>query len=359
MHSAPSLHAGKGLLELDHFVRSNIVACGAQAVRYDTMLCPQTSSQAPRFQAPRRPPRRAPAGTASGTAAVEAAAQVPPQYIFAVEAAISSGIELEPLLLALGDAYAHLRTLRRPAHSRPRADSKNRPVQGGEPGLVAGPVNAGLLNSSREPSEPSRSSSSAASAAPAAAAQAGPAAGNRAAGADAWEPPKHFRRSTTKYWVHPSQVLRLKLALIKHLPILKYGCNRPRLRFGCGRQLSAAEPPSALALGARDSSTISSVYFDSADFRVYHERLLRTDGSTLVRVRWYGDRSDAPSQQLFLERKRHRDAWTGEWSVKEREPLTQVLASAFDACALCVVTHSDLSERAYLSMSLLFVGCKD
>lgn len=32
--------------------------------------------------------------------------------------------------------------------------------------------------------------------------------------------------------------------------------------------------------------------------------------------RWYGSRAPGPDQTVFVERKRHRDAWTGEWSLK-------------------------------------------
>ncbi len=36
-----------------------------------------------------------------------------------------------------------------------------------------------------------------------------------------------FVRTTTKYWVHPSNVLRLKLACARHLPVLVYGQASP------------------------------------------------------------------------------------------------------------------------------------
>jgi hypothetical protein len=39
--------------------------------------------------------------------------------------------------------------------------------------------------------------------------------------------PLQFTRSTTKYWVHPSNILRLKLALTKQLPLLVYGADDP------------------------------------------------------------------------------------------------------------------------------------
>jgi SPX domain protein involved in polyphosphate accumulation len=36
-----------------------------------------------------------------------------------------------------------------------------------------------------------------------------------------------FTRSTTKYWVHPEHVTKVKLALLRHLPLLVYGAKDP------------------------------------------------------------------------------------------------------------------------------------
>lgn len=42
--------------------------------------------------------------------------------------------------------------------------------------------------------------------------------------------PLQFTRATTKYWVHPGHVMRLKLALLRHLPLLVYGAADPVYR---------------------------------------------------------------------------------------------------------------------------------
>jgi SPX domain protein involved in polyphosphate accumulation len=50
---------------------------------------------------------------------------------------------------------------------------------------------------------------------------------------------------------------------------------------------------------------------------VYHTRLRRDDGARLVRMRWYGSRApEQDQQQVWVERKTHRQSWTGERSVK-------------------------------------------
>ena len=117
-----------------------------------------------------------------------------------------------------------------------------------------------------------------------------------------WTPPSTFERKTTKYWIKPKDVLRVKLAACKHLPVLVFGDKKS---------------------SGRDGGAVSSVYFDNDQLDVYRTRMERHEGSTLVRVRWYGDvdghgvpHEDTP--RVFIERKTHHESWSVESSVKER-----------------------------------------
>lgn len=75
------------------------------------------------------------------------------------------------------------------------------------------------------------------------------------------------------------------------------------------------EPPVKLWPFARHEPIESAVM--RCPLPVYHSRLRRHDGSSLVRVRWYGPEPKADDNaHVFLERKLHRDAWTGEFSMK-------------------------------------------
>lgn len=56
-----------------------------------------------------------------------------------------------------------------------------------------------------------------------------------------------FTRSTSKYWVHPSNILRLKLALTKQLPLLVYGTDDP---VSSGDIAAAAVAAAELAVAA-------------------------------------------------------------------------------------------------------------
>ncbi|KDN34843.1 hypothetical protein RSAG8_12075, partial [Rhizoctonia solani AG-8 WAC10335] len=73
-------------------------------------------------------------------------------------------------------------------------------------------------------------------------------------------------------------------------------------------------------------SAITSIYFDNEDLELYLGRLEKTEGAEAVRLRWYGDMS---SRTIFVERKTHREDWTGEKSVKERFPIKEDKVNAF------------------------------
>ncbi|KAF2860165.1 SPX-domain-containing protein [Piedraia hortae CBS 480.64] len=117
---------------------------------------------------------------------------------------------------------------------------------------------------------------------------------------------QNFIRQTTKYWVHPDNVTELKLTILKHLPVLVFN---PSKAF------------------EKEDSAISSVYFDNLDsFELYEGRLKKSEGAEAIRLRWYGGMG---SQEIFVERKTHREDWTGEKSVKARFSIKEKNVSAY------------------------------
>lgn len=104
-----------------------------------------------------------------------------------------------------------------------------------------------------------------------------------------------FVRQTTKYWVHPDNVTELKLIILKHLPVLVFNASKE------------FEP---------QDSAITSIYYDNPDtWDLYEGRLKKTEGAEAIRLRWYGGMQN---ETIFVERKTHREDWTGEKSVKAR-----------------------------------------
>ncbi|KAI5791957.1 VTC domain-containing protein [Geopyxis carbonaria] len=116
---------------------------------------------------------------------------------------------------------------------------------------------------------------------------------------------QNFVRQTTKYWVHPDNITELKLIILKHLPVLVFNPNK---EF------------------EKEDSAISSIYFDNRDFDLYLGRLQKDEGAEAVRLRWYGGMD---TEQIFVERKTHREDWTGEKSVKARFALKEKNVNSF------------------------------
>ncbi|KAL7269114.1 vacuolar transporter chaperone [Rhizina undulata] len=116
---------------------------------------------------------------------------------------------------------------------------------------------------------------------------------------------QNFVRQTTKYWVHPDNITELKLIILKHLPVLVFNPNK---EF------------------EKQDSAISSIYYDNRDFELYLGRLRKDEGAEAIRLRWYGGMD---SSTIFVERKTHREDWTGEKSVKARFALKEKNVNAF------------------------------
>ncbi|KKK13425.1 hypothetical protein ARAM_000887 [Aspergillus rambellii] len=124
---------------------------------------------------------------------------------------------------------------------------------------------------------------------------------------------QNFVRQTTKYWVHPDNITELKLIILKHLPVLVFN---PSKEF------------------EEDDSAISSIYYDNPEtWELYMGRLKKTEGAEAIRLRWYGGMG---SDQIFVERKTHREDWTGEKSVKARFALKEKYVNDYLAGRLTV-----------------------
>lgn len=55
-------------------------------------------------------------------------------------------------------------------------------------------------------------------------------------------------------------------------------------------------------------------------------RLTKTEGAEAIRLRWYGG---VDTTTIFVERKTHREDWTGEKSVKARFAIKEKNVNAF------------------------------
>lgn len=109
--------------------------------------------------------------------------------------------------------------------------------------------------------------------------------------------PSHQARTcrTVKYWVHPDNVMELKLYILKHLPVLLYSSQ-------------------ASGSGTVDPR-ISSVYLDSEDFGLYSQRVEKKDDSPTFCLTWFGSEDQT---EVFVEKKSHRGDYNGETHSKQQ-----------------------------------------
>uniref|UniRef100_A0A7S2WKV1 SPX domain-containing protein n=1 Tax=Rhizochromulina marina TaxID=1034831 RepID=A0A7S2WKV1_9STRA len=105
-----------------------------------------------------------------------------------------------------------------------------------------------------------------------------------------------FLRKTTKYWIRKEFVTAVKYIVSQRLPVYLFG--------------TSSEQPVMT-----DAQLVNSVYLDNSQLELYHGRLDKTPGAIAIRLRWYGT---GEPELVFVERKTHRDSWTGDVSVKER-----------------------------------------
>ena len=131
-----------------------------------------------------------------------------------------------------------------------------------------------------------------------------------------------FIRQTTKYWVHPDNVTELKLFILKVVLTLSQAItllirlqHLPVLVFNANKEFDS------------EDSAITSIYYDNPQkWDLYEGRLKKTEGAEAIRLRWYGGMS---TEQIFVERKTHREDWTGEKSVKARFGIKEKYVNAY------------------------------
>lgn len=90
--------------------------------------------------------------------------------------------------------------------------------------------------------------------------------------------------SSFKFWVHADNILEVKTYILRRLPVLIYNP-------GSSKELETLA----------DDPSITSLYFDSPQFDLYNQKVLRDPEAGSLRLRWTGHLEDKPA--IFLEKK--------------------------------------------------------
>jgi len=95
------------------------------------------------------------------------------------------------------------------------------------------------------------------------------------------------------------------------------------------------------------ASPISSVYFDSANMDLYKERIKRSEGAKLFRIRWYGNKPKS-EDKIFLELKTHHECWVDN---KSGELVLGLICTTFGVAHAYIYIpshHHAVKERVVL-----------
>lgn len=90
--------------------------------------------------------------------------------------------------------------------------------------------------------------------------------------------------SSFKFWVHADNILEVKTYILRRLPVLIYNP-------GSSKELETLT----------DDPSITSLYFDSPQFDLYNQKVLKDPEAGSLRLRWTGHLEDKPA--IFLEKK--------------------------------------------------------
>ncbi|KAI9297342.1 vacuolar transporter chaperone 4 [Neoconidiobolus thromboides FSU 785] len=111
---------------------------------------------------------------------------------------------------------------------------------------------------------------------------------------------------TVKYWVHPDNVMELKLYVLKNLPVLVYN--------GKSNQTGKVDPRT------------SSIYLDNDNFDVYNDRIEKKENSTTYCLTWFGGEDNS---EIFVEKKSLREGWMGETHTKQQFRIKEKYVNGF------------------------------
>ncbi|KAG0235944.1 vacuolar transporter chaperone [Actinomortierella wolfii] len=101
----------------------------------------------------------------------------------------------------------------------------------------------------------------------------------------------------TTFWVHPDNIMDLKMLILKYLPLVVYEPT-PALN-------SSHRSTSQLCERLTSESPVSTVYLDNADLDLYMSHVEQQDRKETIRLRWYG----SEQKQVWVERQQqHRQS---------------------------------------------------
>lgn len=131
-----------------------------------------------------------------------------------------------------------------------------------------------------------------------------------------------------KFWVHKDNLMEVKTNILRHLPVLVYSKKQKQQLSNDQAHLhdlmnfdSDDEDDEDI-----DNSTINCLYFDSPNFELYNDKLVKTSNSSSLRIKWIGKLSDQP--KITIERKKF-DQTSQDFSSGEKLTIKEKYLNSF------------------------------
>lgn len=121
-----------------------------------------------------------------------------------------------------------------------------------------------------------------------------------------------------KFWIHPDNVMEVKTAILRHLPVLVYGrkASTDNLMYDDDDDDEADN----------SSPTINCLYFDNPTFDLYNNKLIKNQSSSSLRIKWIGKLLDKPT--ITVEKKNF-DLSSENYNVGEKLPIKEKYLDSF------------------------------
>ncbi|KAF9167976.1 vacuolar transporter chaperone [Actinomortierella ambigua] len=151
----------------------------------------------------------------------------------------------------------------------------------------------------------------------------------------------------TSFWVHPDNIMDLKMLILKYLPLVVYEPT-PALN-------SSHRSTSQLCERLSSESPVSTVYLDNADLDLYMSHVEQQDREETIRMRWYG----AEQKQIWVERQQQHHQRSASGSLLPPATTGSSSASPSSSAAVAATVAATVSSSSSSPASEGSGDCND
>lgn len=155
------------------------------------------------------------------------------------------------------------------------------------------------------------------------------------------EETQHQDYRSLKFWVHPEDLMEVKTAILRHIPVLVYNQenkNGDRMLLDDDDEQDDDNEP-----------TVNCLYFDNPNLDLYKDKLDKKPNSSSLRIKWIGQLKDKP--RIVVEKKIF-DPSHDDYDVGEKITLKEKYLDSLVAGTLEKVVEKKKSKQKHSSDSL-------